>query len=397
MSMVARGYLAFELTHSAAALGVVTFARALPQFFFTLFGGVLADRLPKRNLLLVTQALTGLIVLFTAVLVSSGVITIWQLVVLGFVEGSIFAFNMPARQAILPELVGQKGLMNAVALNNAGMNFCQVFGPALAGILISTRFIGLERVFFVMAACYLLPVFMLTQLRPVQGVARRAKASVMEELTSGLRYVKRHETLGMLLVIGLVPTLLGFSYQSLLPVFASEKVLNVGARGLGFMSTATGIGALVGSLVIASYTDFKRRGLAQLTVGAGWGVTLVLFGMAGHFPTALLALVFVGLTASAYRSLNSTLIAAFSDQEYYGRVMSIQMLGFSMSMLTPLPVGLIVDRIGAPLTVAINGALITVFVVAVASLMRSYRNLEVSLPSAERAPERSTARPVGAA
>lgn len=377
MSMIARGYLAYSLTGSAAMLGVVTFARALPQFLFTLFGGVLADRVTKRNLLLVTQTLTGLIALTTAVLVFSGVITIWQLVLLGFIEGSIFSFNMPARQAILPELVEQKDLMNAVALNNAGMNFTQVFGPALAGFLISTPAVGLKYVFFVMAACYLLPVFMLTQLKPRHVSPGRRKAPMIAELRGGLRYIKNHETLAMLLTIGLVPTLLGFSYQSLLPVFASEKVLGVGASGLGLMSAFTGVGALAGSLAIASVGDFRRRGLAQLVGGAAWGISLVLFAISRDFHYALVALLFVGLTASAYRSLNNTLITATADREFYGRVMSVQMLGFSLSMLTPLPVGIIVDRIGAPATVAINGALIAIFVVGVATFMRSYRRLEM--------------------
>ena len=386
MSMIARGYLAYSLTGSAAMLGVVTFARALPQFLFTLFGGVLADRVSKRNLLLVTQTLTGLTVLATAVLVYSGLITIWQLILLGFIEGSIFSFNMPARQAILPELVGQKDLMNAVALNNAGMNFTQVFGPALAGLLIATPAVGLKHVFFVMAACYLLPVFMLTQIRPRPAATGRRKAPMIQELRGGIRYITNHETLGMLLVIGLVPTLLGFSYQSLLPVFASAKVLDVGASGLGLMSAVTGVGALVGSLAIASYGDFRRRGMAQLVAGAAWGISLILFGLSRDFHVALGALLLVGLTASAYRSLNNTLVTAMADAEFYGRVMSVQMLGFSISMLTPLPIGVVVDHIGAPTTVAINGALIAIFVVGVATLVRSYRRLEVPVMAERPAP-----------
>ena len=215
---------------------------------------------------------------------------------------------------------------------------------------------------------------------------------MIQELRGGLSYVKNHETLGMLLVIGLVPVLMGFSYQSLLPVFASEKVLDVGASGLGLMSACTGIGALAGSLVIASYNDFRRRGLAQLTVGACWGVTLMFFGLSQNFHVALAVLLLVGLTASAYRSLNNTLITALTDPQYYGRVMSIQMLGFSLSMLTPLPVGFIVDRIGAPATVTINGGLIMLFVFVVASLVRSYRRLEVAMPAGDRpAPRPSVA------
>ncbi len=383
MSMISRGYLTFDLTGSAAMLGLVTFARALPQFGFTLFGGVLADRLPKRNLLLVTQTLTGLIMLLTAVLVHAGLITVWQLIVLGFIEGSVFAFNMPTRQAILPELVGPKNLMNAVELNNAGMNFTQVFGPALAGFLISWEVIGLSRVFYFMAACYLLPVFMLTQIKPAFAGAGRKKAPMIEELRGGLRNIANHETLSLLLVIGLVPILVGFSYQSLLPVFASEEVLNVGASGLGLMSAVVGIGALAGSLFIASYADFKKRGLAQIAMGAAWGVSLMLFGLSQSFHVALGTLLFVGLTASAYRSLNNTLVTISTDQEFYGRVMSVQMLGFSLSMLTPLPIGIIVDRIGAPTTVAISGAVIVLFLVYVAMFVGSYRRLEIQ-PDAQQ-------------
>jgi MFS family permease len=377
MSMISRGYLTYDLTGSATLLGVVTFARALPQFIFTLFAGVLADRLPKRNLLLVTQTLTGLSMLITAVLVHAGLITVWQLIVLGFVEGSIFAFNMPTRQAILPELVGPKNLMNAVALNNAGMNFTQVFGPALAGFLISWEVVGLSRVFYFMAACYLLPVFMLTQIKPAFGGAGRKKAPMIEELRGGLSYIKHHETLRILLVIGLVPILIGFSYQSLLPVFASAEVLDVGASGLGLMSAAVGVGALAGSLFIASYADFRRRGLAQIAMGGAWGVSLMLFGLSGNFHLALGMLLFVGFTASAYRSLNNTMVTISTDQQFYGRVMSVQMLGFSLSMLTPLPVGVIVDHIGAPATIAINGAVITLFLLYVGMFVGSFRRIEI--------------------
>jgi MFS family permease len=389
MNQIARGFLAYHLTGSAAILGAVMLARGLPQMLFTLFGGVLADRLPKRKLLLATQIGSGTIVLITAILVATDRITVWQLIMLGFVDGSIFAFNMPSRQAILPEVVGPKDLMNAVALNNAGMNFTQVFGPALAGFLIgSVPFIGLRYVFFVMAACYLVPVFMLTQLKPKFVAPPRPPKPVLEELRGGFHYVYRHEVLAMLLVLGLVPIFFGFSYQTLLPVFASAKVLDVGASGLGLMSAATGVGALIGSLAIASFTTIRRRGLMQLATGAAWGLSIAMFALAPHFHFALLALAFVGLSGSAYRSLNTTLITATVDPQYYGRVMSINQLGFSITMLTPLPVGIIVDHIGAPPTVAASGLLITVFVAGVALFVSSYRRLEMHMP-VERARARA--------
>ena len=389
MNQIARGFLAYHLTGSAAILGAVMLARGLPQMLFTLFGGVLADRLPKRKLLLATQIGSGTIVLITAILVATDRITVWQLIVLGFVDGTIFAFNMPSRQAILPEVVGPKDLMNAVALNNAGMNFTQVFGPALAGFLIgSVPFIGLRYIFFVMAACYLLPVVTLTHLKPKFITPPRPPRPMLEELQGGFRYVFQHEVLAMLLVLGLVPIFFGFSYQTLLPVFASEKVLNVGASGLGLMSAAVGAGALIGSLTVASFTNIRRRGMMQLATGAAWGLSIAAFALAPHFHIALMGLALVGLTGSAYRSLNTTLITSSIEPQYYGRVMSINQLGFSISMLTPLPVGIIVDHIGAPPTVAVSGLLITLFVSAVALLVSSYRRLEMHTP-VERARARA--------
>jgi len=386
MQQVARGYLAFELSGSAAVLGVVGLSFGLPQLIFSLFGGVLADRVKKRNLLLVTQVATGLVALATAILVATGLITIWQLIVLGVAQGTIFSFNMPTRQAFLADLVGPPEMMNAVALNNAGMNVTRIFGPALAGLLISVPFVGLSNVFFFMAACYLLPVLTLLQIRPRYAAGERTKAPMLQEFTGGLRYIFRHEVLGMLLLLGLVPIILGFPYQMLLPVFASDEVLNVGARGLGMMSAFTGVGALAGALVVATATGMRRRGRLQLAAGAAFGVSLFAFGMSPSFTLALLTLAAVGFSGSVYQSLNSTLIMTSSEPAYYGRVMSVNMMGFSLMPIAALPMGIIADRLGAPHTVAICGLAVTLFVIGVATFVRSYRQIEVAAPAEPRSP-----------
>jgi MFS family permease len=388
MQQVARGYLAYELSGSAAVLGVVGLAGGLPMLVFSLFGGVIADRVAKRNLLLVTQVSTGLVALATAVLVATGLITIWQLILLGVLQGVVFSFNMPARQAILAELVSPPEMMNAMALNNAGMNVTRIFGPALAGFLIAVPFVGLANVFFLMAACYLLPVMMLLQIRPRYAGNVRAKAPMLQEFTAGLRYIARHEVLGMLLVLGLVPIILGFPYQMLLPVFASDAVFGTGARGLGLLSAAAGIGALAGALGIASVTGIRGRGRLQLAAGAGFGLSLLGFGMAPSFPLALLALGLVGFTGSVYQSLNSTLIMTSSEPAYHGRVMSVNLMGFSLMPVAALPMGLVADRFGAPHTVAICGLAVALFVVGVATFVRSYRQIEPAPPTVPAAAHR---------
>ncbi len=378
MQQVARGYLAYDLSGSAAILGVVGLSFGMPQLVFSLFGGVVADRVKKRNLLLVTQTATGLIALATAILVSAGVITIWQLIVLGVLQGTVFSFNMPARQAFLAELVAPPEMMNAVALNNAGMNVTRIFGPALAGFLISVPWVGLSNVFFFMAACYLLPVVTLFQIRPRYAGAARPKAPMLKEFAGGMQYIYRHEVLGMLLALGLIPIILGFPYQMLLPVFASEKVFNVGASGLGTMSAFTGMGALVGALAVASASGVRQRGLLQLVTGAAFGVSLVVLGLSPSFAVALAALALVGLTGSVYQSLNSTLIMTSSEPAYYGRVMSVNMVGFSLMPIASLPMGAIADRLGAPHTVAICGVLVALFILGVAAFVRSYRRIEAA-------------------
>lgn len=380
MQQVARGYLAYHLSGSAAVLGVVGLSAGLPQLIFSLFGGVIADRVKKRNLLLVTQTLTGLVALATALLVATDLITIPQLIFLGVLQGTIFSFNMPARQAFLAELVGPAEMMNAVALNNAGMNFTRIFGPALAGFMISVPVIGLAKVFFFMAACYLLPVAMLLQIRPKFVGAVRSKAPMLQEFMEGMRYIYRHEVLGMLLLLGLVPIILGFPYQMMLPVFASEEVFGVGARGLGLMSAFAGMGALVGALTVASATGVRRRGRLQLMTGAGFGLSLLVFGASPSFPLALLALAAVGFTGSVYQSLNSTLIMTSSAPAYYGRVMSVNMMGFSLMPIASLPMGIIADHAGAPRTILISGLLVTLFVTCVATFVRSYRRIESPAP-----------------
>jgi MFS family permease len=308
--------------------------------------------------------------------VATDLIAIWQLVLLGVLQGTIFSFNMPTRQAFLAELVGPDEMMNAVALNNAGMNVTRIFGPALAGFLIAVPFIGLSNVFGFMAACYLLPVLMLLQIRPRYAAIDRPKAPMLQEFLAGLRYIRRHEVLGMLLILGLAPIILGFPYQMLLPVFASDAVHGVGARGLGLMSACTGLGALAGALVIASATGVRRRGRLQLTAGAAFGVSLLGFGIAPTFPLALLALAVVGFSGSVYQSLNSTLIMTSSEPAYYGRVMSVNLMGFSLMPIASLPMGLIADHLGAPRTVLLCGLAVTLFVVGVATFVRSYRRIE---------------------
>jgi len=186
--------------------------------------------------------------------------------------------------------------------------------------------------------------------------------------------------LGILVLAGIVPPLLGNHYQQFLPVFASDKVLGVGASGLGLMATSTGIGAFLGAMAVANFGNIRRRGLVQLAAGATFGVSLILFGLSREFAVTLACLGLVGFAASSYQTLNATLTLAASDPAYYGRVSAVQQVNNSMGSFVVLPIGLMVDEVGAPTMMIVTGTLIAIFWVLVFSFSRSYRRIE--LPTA---------------
>ena len=409
MQMVARGVLAYEIGGTNSAIAVVSLGWGIPMLLFSLVGGTLADRIDRRKLMMLSQMMTASVALVVAVLVQSGSIQIWHLFVAGLAQGMVFSFSGPARQAFIPEVVGEKELMNAIALNQAGMNLTRVAGPSIAGALIALPWIDIQGVFFLQAGLNLLALVMilaipLARVAPevaVEKAERLARGeaagyggdrhgTMIEDLVDGLRYVIASPILLTLLVMGLVPALIGMSYQSFLPVFAKDVFgdgVHRNAAGLGLMMTVSGVGALAGSLVMATMADFPRRTQLQLFSGLGFGIFLASFALMGNYAAALIALALLGFMASFFQGLNSTMVMTASDAQYYGRVMSVNMMTFSLMPLGTLPMGFIADTIG---TVALGpidlvgiqaaqlgaGLLLTLFVLAVTVINPAYRQLE---------------------
>ena len=243
--------------------------------------------------------------------------------------------------------------------------------------------------FIAIASIYTLPVVLLFMIkaRPV-GAPRRHRA-IFTEFKAGISYIKNHEVLRILVVVGLVPPLLGNYYQQFLPVFAKD-VLEVGPTGLGVMSTCVGIGAFLGAMGVAAYGNMRRRGLIQLLAGALFGVTLVFFGLASYFPVALLSLIGVGFAFALFQTLNATLTLASTDSEYYGRVSAVQQINNSLASFIIVPIGILVDRIGAPTVVVLSGSAIVLFWCFIALFVRSYRVIE--LPGQGGEPEAASAK-----
>jgi MFS family permease len=386
MNMVARGWLAFQLTGEASAIGIVMVAWGLPMAVLALFGGVVADRYNKRRTLLGTQSAQGLMGLVIAIVLFADRLEMWHLVAAGFLQGTMFAFMGPTRQALLPLLVGKQQLGNAIALNNAAMNLTRILGPTLAGVMLGS--VGAEWVYVTMAAAFAIVVLLIWRLpdpeRTVEHrAARAAQGSVMHEMGVGLRYVFRdNRLLAWLIALGMVPVILGFPYQMLLPVF-QEVVFEVEPWGLGLMYGVGGVGALAGSLFVAAQADHPRAPMLQIGAGIAFGATLAAFAWAPGFWVALPLLVAVGLFSMIFMSLNNTLVLGASEPAYHGRVMSIYMLTFSLVLLGAVPMTLATDAFGAPATPTVAGIAIAAFIVLMARPM---------LGAAQRSRGRGTAR-----
>ena len=381
MSMVAFGYLAYELSGSATALGVIGLGWGIPLLVLSLAGGVIADRLPRRAILLGTQAVVGAAALLGAILVSTGLMQVWHLFVMALLQGTAFAFNMPARQALVADLVGPADLGNAIAVNNAVMNLTRVVGPPIAGFLIGAATIGISGVFVIMVLMYVLVLLIFTRLPHSQAPphAPGERRSGWQDLLDGLRFIKQSPVLLGFLLLAFAAALLGMPHQLLMPAFALG-VFAAGPQGLGVLGMASGLGALGGSVAITVLPETAPRRLLQSLLGIAFGAGLVVFAVSGALLPATLALAVTSAAAAAFTSINMTLIMQAAPPALHGRVMSVVMMTFALMPLTSLPAARLTDIIGAPMTVGGMGVLLVLAIGATSLWLRRQR------PQPARAP-----------
>ncbi len=374
MGITARGYLAYDISGSAASVGIVSMAAAFPMLLFSLFGGVAADRFHKRNILLFTQSLQATAAAANAILVLTGVVEIWHLAMVAVLTGIGMAFNMPARHSFVAQLVPKERVMNAIALLMAGMNFTRVIGPSVAGGLMVIPFIGVGGTFAIISLMFFSVFLNLLRIKNKGAPEEQATVSPLRSIADGLSYVRRTPVVMTLLLLAFIPMFLGNPYQQLMPVFA-EDVFNVDAAGLGLLLTASGLGALLGSLAVASMTSFNRRGLIQMSLGMLFGGSLAAFAFSPSYLMGLLVLIVVGFAASAYQAMNSTLVISMADSIYRGRVMSLFHITNAAAPIAILPVGLLIDHFGAPPVVGIGGMILLVLVFLVGAFLPSYKRI----------------------
>ncbi len=366
MQMIAQGLLAYELSGTFTAVGVLAMAWGVPQFFFALPGGAIADRMDKRCILLITQVGVAAQAIVIGVAITTGVISLPMLFIVGVFMGATFSFNMPARQAFIPEVVPRDQMMNAIALNNTAMNATRIFSPLAAGLFISLW--SFDVTYYITGAMY--GIGWLTVLLLPRSTAHldRVKRGMFDDIAIGLRYVRDTPALRTLMFMAFVPILLGIPYVTILPAFARAD-LGQGEFGFSLLVGLSAVGALVGSLVIAALNPRSKLPLIQSFLGAGWGAGLVLLGLGSAvfgFPGALAAMLLLGIFQMGYMALNNSMLMMTASPEYHGRVMSLYMLTFGIFPLMGGPLGVLGDAIGGFATFTALGVALVVFIALMA-------------------------------
>jgi MFS family permease len=352
MQTVAQSWLVYRLTGSALLLGSVGFASQIPVFLFAPLGGITADRVNRRHIVISTQVAAMVLAFILASLTLFHKVQVWHVFILAGLLGVVNAFDIPGRQSFLVEMVGKEDLMNAIALNSSMFNGARVIGPAVAGILVAK--IGEGWCFFANAVSYIAVIIGLLLMR-VQSPARAAMASPFEHMMEGFRFVNQTTPIrALLLLLGIV-SLVGMPYVVLMPIFA-DQILHGGARGLGILMGATGVGALLGALTLAFRQGVKGLGSWVAWCSAGFGASLVVFAISHTFWISVILLLPVGYTIMLQMASSNTLIQVMVPDALRGRVMAVySMMFMGMAPIGALLGGALAERLGAPRTVAIGG------------------------------------------
>ena len=352
MQSIAESWLVYRLTGSALLLGATGFASQIPVFLVAPLGGIVADRFNRQRIVIGTQISSMILALILALLTLTGVIRVWHVFVLAALLGVVNAFDIPARQSFLVDMVGKEDLMNAIALNSTMFNGARVIGPAIAGILVAR--IGEGWCFLVNGLSYIAVIAGLLMMRVDRPTSLAKHGPALAHLIEGYRFARHTAPIrSILLLLGLV-SLVAMPYTVLMPVFA-DQILHGGARGLGILMGATGVGALLGALTLATRSGVLGLGRWVAFTCGGFGFSLVLFAFSRHFWLSVALLLPVGFCMMLGMASSNTLIQAMTPDHLRGRVMAMYTMMFmGMAPFGSLFAGGIAEHLGAPFTVSVG-------------------------------------------
>lgn len=374
VTRVATSWLVYRLTHSAFLLGVVGFATQIPTFLVASFAGVLIDRWNRHRVLVATQVLAMLQSALLAIFALTGTITVWHVLVLGTFQGVINAFDTPARQAFVVEMVDARDdLPNAIALNSSMVNGARLIGPSVAGVLIAA--VGEGWCFALDAVSYLAVIASLLAMRLSVRARPTHKVKVLIELREGFRYVVSVVPIRSILLLLALVSFTGVPYMVLMPIFAAQ-VLRGGPHTLGLLTASSGVGAVVGVLWLASRREVLGLGRIICLAGGAFGAGLVGFGLSRTLWLSSLLLVVTGGGMMVQMAASNTLLQTLVEDDKRGRVMSFYTMAFfGMVPLGSLAAGVLGDRIGTPATVVWGGAATLVAILLFARKLPDLRRL----------------------
>ncbi|HUJ75797.1 MAG TPA: MFS transporter [bacterium] len=355
MQSVAQAWLVYRLTGSELLLGLVTFCQQIPVFLLAAVGGTVADRVSRRGIMVCTQSIAMVQALVLAVQTLTHTVQVWEIFLLALVLGLVNSFDVPSRQALSVDMVGKADLQNAIALNSSIFNGARMVGPAIAGLLVAA--VGEGWCFFLNGVSYVAVIAGLLMMRLKPGAVARRKASILENVREGVRYIRQTQPVAMLLLMLGVASLMGMPYQVLMPIFA-QGVLHSGPSGLGLLMSCAGVGALGAAISLA--TRLQVRGL-EVWIGraaVSFGLALIAFALSRWLWLSCLLLVGVGYSMMTQMASSNTLIQVMVPDHLRGRVMAAySMMLMGMAPFGALLAGALAQHIGTPMTVALGGGL----------------------------------------
>lgn len=370
---VAKGWLAFDLSQDARTLGLVLFLYGMAMGVGTLIGGVLADRVSRRRVIVVVQSVMAVFAVGMALIIAFDLIELWHLYLSSVVMGFVSALHLPARQAFVYNVAGKKYLANALAINVMTSNIMRMAAPVIAGVLIGT--VGVESVYLLIAAGYLGSVaVMLFLLGPtIQEGAASRKEPALRSVIEGFKYVWNQRTLFWFTIAALGGTAIGLPFRDLLPAFAVEA-LGQEPEGFGLMLGMVGAGALIGGVGMAVAVQVSYRGWLVLGLGVLWGAFMVLFSQVGSIGLALPVLVALGWTSVSYTTFINIIMQTKVDDAFRGRVASMFILGFAIHPVGALAFGAIARESGIRDAYLIAGLALVAFVLVLGIWRKDVRS-----------------------
>lgn len=366
MQIVARGWLIYDMTSSPLMLTWVMLSFMLPSFLFSLVGGVFADRLPKKPIIVIAPLINALATACLAWVIYSGQIHFWHFIFFGVINGTILAMSMPARSALIPEVVGEDNLVNAMALQNATFNLSRILGPAIAGGLIallaggdSTSSTSVGTVFFIIATLYLCATCSTALLRRSGKPVTKKVTSPLDDVKEGFQYMWQDKMILGLLIMSFVPFTFGFATSFLLPAF-NQDVIGGGPDDLGLLMTAMGAGAFTGSLLLARLGDIKRKGKVMFYAAYLWSASVGLFALSDSLALAMCAGAATGLFGAIFGGLNMSVIQLTVRPDIRGRIMSMLMMTFGLMPLGVIPISAMAEFVGIDTALLFSGGMLAV-------------------------------------